>query len=95
MPAFKLSLLTLAATAVLTAASLRQRVRSCALYQWSTRKVLEALRRSATGTGIVTAIVRIIGGMDITDRYRPYYGYPLDLETYSVWRNKRPSWFDY
>ena len=29
-------------------------------------------------------------------RYRPYYGYPLDdLETYSVWRNKRPSWFDY
>ena len=32
---------------------------------------------------------------DYRPRYRPYYGYPLDLETYSVWRNKRPSWFDY
>jgi hypothetical protein len=29
--------------------------------------VLEALRRSATGTGIATPIVRIIGGMDITN----------------------------
>jgi hypothetical protein len=26
-------------------------------------------------------------------RYRPYYGYPLDMETYAVWRNKRPTWF--
>ena len=32
---------------------------------------------------------------DYRPRYRPYYGYPLDLETYSVWRNKRPSWFVY
>ena len=32
---------------------------------------------------------------DYRPRYRPYYGYQLDLETYSVWRNKRPSWFDY
>jgi hypothetical protein len=29
--------------------------------------MLEALRRSAIGTGIVMAIVRIIDGMDITD----------------------------
>ena len=83
-------------------------MRSRALCPWSTRKVLEALRRSATGTGIVTAIVRIIGGMDITnptpivriiggmDITEPidYYGYPLDLETYAVRRNLRPTWFN-
>jgi hypothetical protein len=41
--------------------------RSHALYPWSTRKVLRALRRSATGTGIVMTIVRIMGGMGIID----------------------------
>ena len=25
---------------------------------------------------------------------RPYYGYPLDLETYAVRRNLRPTWFN-
>ena len=26
--------------------------------------------------------------------YRPYYGYPLNRETYAVWRNLRPTWFN-
>ena len=53
--------------AVCSIASLGPRVRSRALYPWSTRKMLETLRKSVTGTVIVTAIVRIIGGMEITD----------------------------
>ena len=32
---------------------------------------------------------------DYRPYYRPYYGYRLDRETYAVWRNLRPTWFDY
>ena len=57
--------------------------------------MLETLRKSVTGTVIVTAIVRYRRYGDYRPYYRPYYGYRLDRETYAVWRNLRPTWFDY
>ena len=89
MPAFKLSLLTLAAMAVLTAASL-----------WPAsaqpRVIPMVHTQSAGGAKEVGYRYRYRSGYRPYYRrygYRPYYGYPLDLETYSVWRNKRPTWF--
>ncbi len=95
MSAFKMSLLTLAATAILTAASLGPA--SAQL------RVISMVHTQSTGG------TKEVGYRDryrydhrpyyrrygyYRPRYRPYYGYPLDLETYSVWRNKRPTWFD-
>ena len=95
MSAFKLSLLTLAATAVLTAASLGPAS--------AQPRVILFHTQSAGGAKEVGYQDRYRYGYRQYYRrygyyrpsYRPYYGYPLDLETYAVWRNKRPSWFDY
>ena len=92
MPAFKLSLLTLAAMAVLTAASLgpasaQPRVIPM-VHTQNAGDLEEAGYRDRDRYDY-----RRYG--DYRSRYRPYYGYQLDLETYSVWRNKRPSWFDH
>ena len=96
MSAFKLSLLTLAATAVLTAASPKPasaQVRVVPLvHTQSLGGAMKVGYRDRYGYGY-RPYYRRYGYY--RPRYRPYYGYPLDLETYSVWRNKRPSWFDY
>ncbi len=94
MPAYKLSLLTLAAMAITTATSL-----------WPASagpRVISITQTQSTG-GAKQVGYRYRYGYRLyyrrygyyRPRYRPYYGYPLDLETYSVWRNKRSEWFDY
>ena len=87
MPVFKLSLLTLAAMAVLAAASL-----------WPASaqpRVIPMVHTQGTGDAKEVGYRNRYGYRPYYRRhgYRPYYGYPLDLETYSVWRNKRPTWF--
>jgi hypothetical protein len=94
MSAFKLSLLTLA-MAVLTATTLGPA--SAQL------RVIPMVHTQSAGGAKDGYRYRYGYGYRPYDRrsgyyrprYRPYYGYPLDMETYAVWRNKRPSWFDY
>jgi len=90
MPAFKLSLLTLAAMAVATATS---------LWPASAEPRVIAITQTQSTEGAKQVGYRYRYGYRPYYRrygyYRPYYGYPLDFETYSVWRNKRPEWFDY
>ena len=92
MSAFKLSLLTLAAIAVLTAPLYRPA-------NAQARVIPMAHRQSSGDAKEVGYRYRYHYGYHPYHRrygyYRPYYGYPLDFETYSVWRNKRPEWFDY
>jgi hypothetical protein len=92
MPAFKLSLLTLAVMAALTAASLEPA-------SAQPRVIPMAHTQSAGGAEEVGYRYRYRYGYRPYYRrygyYRPYYGYPLDLETYAVRRNLRPSWFDH
>jgi hypothetical protein len=92
MSAFKLSLLIFAVMAITTANSL-----------WPAsaepRAISITQTQSAGGAKQVGYRYRY-GYHPYYRRYgyyqpRPYYGYPLDFETYSVWRNKRPEWFDY
>jgi len=95
MSAFKLSLLTLAAAALLTAVSLGPASAQPGILMVHTQSaggVKEVGYRDRYGYGY-RPYHRRYGYY--RPRYRPYYGYPLDLETYTVWRNKRPSWFDY
>ena len=96
MSAFKLSLLTLAATAVLTAASLgpaSAQVRVIPIFPTQSAGGAEEVGYRDRYRYGYRPYYRRYGYY--RPRYRPYYGYPLDLETYTVWRNKRPSWFDY
>jgi hypothetical protein len=113
MPAFKLSLLTLAAMAVLTGTSLGPAS--------SQPRVIPMVHtESAGGAEEVGYRYRYRYGYRPYYRqygyyqpyrygygpyyrrygyyrpyHRPYYGYPLDLETYAVRRNLRPTWFNY
>jgi hypothetical protein len=95
MPAFKLSLLTLAAMAVLAAASLGPA-------SAQPRVIPMFHTQSAGGAEEVGYRYRYRYGYRpyyrrygyYRPRYRPHYGYPLNLETYAVWRNLRPTWFN-
>ena len=91
MSAFKLSFLTLAAMAVLTSASLGPaiaQVRAVPIAHTQSGGAMSAGCRDRYGFGYRPSYRRY--GY-YRPRYRPYYGYPLDLETYSVWRNKAPE----
>ena len=110
MPAFKLSLLTFAAMAVLTTASLgpaSAQPRVMPMVHTQSAGGAEEIGYRYRYRYAYRPYYRRYGyhqpyayrpyyrryGYYRTYR-RPYYGYPLGLETYAVRRNLRPTWFN-